>query len=130
MVRLSHGILTRFAVVSLLMATTTCNKPVTTLQQLNGCYVVKTGDIAFKIDDGNLSSGDFRSELKILRILDNTSVISFNPSVRVTSSPNKLIILKEGTDRGAMSYIRSKKTFVLMDIDGFPVTFVNSGCLN
>ena len=78
-----------------------CSGPVTSAQDLNGCYFAAGPDWIFKISDGHLADrgGRILSTVSLTQSTLHDSVAVLTPGIRLTESPRKSLVVVQGDTR-------------------------------
>jgi len=92
----------RFVILGpILAAANACSGPVTSAQDLDGCYFAAGSEWIFKISDGRLADrgGRILSTVSLTQSTLHDSVAVLTPGIRLTESPQKSMVVVQGDTR-------------------------------
>jgi hypothetical protein len=109
--------------------TAACHKPISALNELDGCYVTGMSlTPAFEIRQAELTSPQTRSILSISTNRPDATVLHFSPGVRITDDVHKSTIVVSGDEVAAIAFREGERRSILFAGDGFPVKFERRDC--
>lgn len=100
--RLILGHMKRLAILApFLVAANGCSSPITSSQDLNGCYFAAGPDWIFKITDGDLADRRDRilATISLTKSSLGDSVVVLTPGIRLTETPQKSMVVVQGDIR-------------------------------
>jgi hypothetical protein len=117
--------------LSLCWAVTSCNKPISRIAELEGCYFAGSSQTpAFEIRGAELRSPQTRSTLSISASHSDSTVLNFSPGIRVTDDERKSTVIVAGDEIAGLAFERGSNRYILLAGGGFPAKFEQRDCSN
>lgn len=108
-------------ILPIVVAVDGCSGPVTSAQDLNGCYFAGGPNWLFKISDGKLAdrSGKILSTISLSKPARHDSVVVLIPGIRLTETPQKSMVVVQGDTRKLLAAKRQTEVrLVFVDYVG------------
>jgi len=114
---------------SLCWAIASCNKPIPSIVELEGCYFAGNAQTpAFEIRGAELRSPQVRSAVSISTNHSDSTVLNFSPGIRATDDEHKSTVIVAGDEIAGLAFQTGRSRYILLAGGEFPAKFERRDC--